>query len=81
MSIVSISDFLNSEIKDYRYKKSGSPNEFCLFHCKPNGTNRFSLYFGAYSKTDDEPFTLAVTLNNVDIETNPITILAEFKKT
>ncbi|MBX3712715.1 MAG: hypothetical protein KF800_12200 [Lysobacter sp.] len=59
-------NFLESSGENFRYENSGSINEFRLFHCLPDGTNRFSIYFGLPIKSGDNPFFRWVELANVD---------------
>lgn len=71
-------EFLNSSLSNFRYESGQLINEYRLFHCLPDGSNRFSLYFGPYQKKDDTPFLLRVHLSNVDVSPEEIMVQATF---
>lgn len=74
--------FLDADLKNFRYEKSGEQYTCRLFHCKPDGSSRFALYFhnGGYSQINNEPFSLSVWLSNVDISPNEIKLDVVFKE-
>jgi len=74
--LVSRETFLAAELNDFRFEKGGGLYEFCLFHCKPNGSERFSLNFGCCKKVNDEPYFLTVSLSSVAVSPNPVTVQA-----
>lgn len=76
---VSVECFLHSEPENYRYEKNGHDGKFRLFHCKPDGTTRFAIYFGNPSKTDDNPYVIEVELSNVELSAQKIQVLMEIK--
>ena len=72
---VTMQQFLDSSLRNFRYEKSPCASEYRLFHCTPDGGLRFALYFpNNYKKTDDGPYTLSVFLNCVSVLTKVITI-------
>lgn len=66
--MVTEKDFLASNLEHFRHGINANPGECQLFHCRPDGTVRFSLFFGPYQKTRNEPHVLGVEIDNVNFD-------------
>jgi hypothetical protein len=71
--------FLNADLSDFRYERSGRPNEYRLYHCTKEGKSRFALYFFNPKKINDEPWSIEVCITDVDI--HPYTVVVQVDET
>ena len=77
---VTMQQFLDSNLRNFRYENCPCASEHRLFHCTPDGGLRFALYFpNNYKKTDDGPYTLSVFLNCVSVPARSVTIGARIE--
>lgn len=73
-------EFLNAELPNFRYETRLSPDECRLFHCAPDGSCRFALYFpDIYKSTQNDPYTLDIFLSCVLDVPQKITVGVELK--
>ena len=73
--------FINSDLNCFRYENSKKLQELRLFHCAPDGSHRFALYFpNYYKRLEGEPYTLDIHLSCVSNVPQKITIYAEQKE-